>query len=69
VHFPAEYKFAPYRGQTRIFHVELLDAKPYKLAPVIDQELLLGSRSGSTLDATTLTGRQLAEVVAEASPQ
>jgi len=69
VHFPAEYKFAPYRGQTRIFHVELLDAKPFHLPPVIDEELLLGSRSGSTIDATTLTESQLADVVAEASPQ
>lgn len=67
VHFPVEYGFAPYRGQTRIFHVELLDAKPYRLPPVIDSELLWGSRSGSTIDAITLNGCQLSDMVAAAT--
>lgn len=63
VHFPVHYQLAAYRGQTRLFQVQLLDVKPYRLPPVVDEEHLVGARSGSTLDATTLNEAQLADAV------
>jgi len=67
VHFPIHYPLAPYRNRSFLFHVKLLDAKPYSLPPIIERELLSNPATGAALDLTTLSEAQVQEVVAEAT--
>jgi len=67
VHFPIHYPLAAYRNRTLLFHVKLLDAKPYRLAPVIEREILQGAKTGTTVDATTLTQAQLDAALEDAT--
>jgi len=67
VHFPIHFPLTPYRGRTFLFHVKLLDTKPFGFAPVIARELIQSARTGATIDATTLAPAQLESVLEEAT--
>src|SRR5439155_2423546 len=47
VHFPIHFPLTPYRGRTFLFHVKLLDTKPFGFAPVIARELIQSARTGA----------------------
>lgn len=68
IHFPVHWPEAQLRNKSCVLRFELLDAKPFAVAPTIDQETLVGS-TGGVIDPTTLTADQLGEVLAEASAQ
>lgn len=58
VHFPIHYVVPQFRGQRRLLRVTLVDTKPWGYAPVVEEELYVGPRSGRVLDAVTLTPEQ-----------
>lgn len=62
VHFPMHYPDQKLRGRTLTVQIDLLDAKPFRLPPTIDQELVVGSL-GKAIDATTMTTDQLNDIL------
>lgn len=62
VMYPQHFELAWLRGQTRIMRVTLLDAKPFRIAPTIDNEVFVGTL-GTLLDATQLTKPQIGELL------
>jgi len=54
VHFPAHYAFQAYRNSRRLIRVTLIDRKPYGFAPVLEDELWVGPRSGKFVDVPSL---------------
>jgi hypothetical protein len=67
LHYPVHYEYDTLRGQSRLVAMTLLDAKPYGLAPTIEQECFVGARSGAIKDPTTLTGEQVDQVLEESN--
>jgi len=67
VHFPIHYPLEQYRLKSFLFHVKLLDAKHYRLPPVVSRELLVGAKTGAIVDATTLAPAQLEAALEEAT--
>lgn len=59
VHFPVHYDVPFYRGRRRLIRVTLNDTKPLGWAPVLETEILRGTRSGGALRTTDYTSRQL----------
>ena len=59
LHYPGHYPYASLRFQRRLVALTLLDAKAFAFPPEIDRELLQGTQSMKTVDATTLTVEQL----------
>lgn len=66
LHYPVHYEYDTLRMQSRLISVILLDRKPYRLAPEIEQEMFVGDRSGSIKDPTTLDTPQMEEMMEEA---
>ena len=62
VMYPAHYPLGWLRSQTRLFQVTLLDCKVRRFAPTIDRELFTGA-TGTFMDSTTLTERQVREML------
>jgi len=54
VHFPAHYAFPAYRNSRRLIRMTLIDRKPHRFAPVIEDELWVGPRSGKFVDVPSL---------------
>lgn len=67
LHFPAHYEYTTLRSQTRIATLTLFDAKSFGAAPVVEEELFTGSRSGARIDATTMTTQQLDKILETAA--
>lgn len=65
-HIPGHYPFQPYRGQRRLFRVTLVDHKPFRLPPVLTDEVYQFT-TGGIQDGTELTMEQHAGLVAEAT--
>lgn len=63
--FPAHWPHGSLRLQSRIARITLLDAKPFRVPPVIDEELFVGGGSLRTIDTTTLTADQLGALHAD----
>lgn len=63
-HVPISYVIPQFRGQRRLIKVQVIDVKPYRVAPVIERELYVAPNGGGWLDATTLTP-ELHDLVAE----
>jgi hypothetical protein len=59
VHFPVYYELAQLRGQRRVFQVDLLDCKPFAIAPVLSEEIMVGGNSGAVIDPTGYTAEQI----------
>jgi hypothetical protein len=59
VHFPAHYAVPYYQGKRRLLRITLHDAKPNGWAPVLENEMLVGARSGNALRTTDYNARQL----------
>lgn len=58
VHFPIHHPASYLRGQRRLVRVTMVDCKPYGFAPVVEKELLQGTRSARVVDRTTVTADQ-----------
>jgi hypothetical protein len=54
VHFPSHYAFLPYRNSRRLIRLALIDRKPYGFAPVLEDELWVGPKSGKFVDVPSL---------------
>lgn len=54
VHFPTHYPFPPYRNSRRLIRLTLVDRKPYGFAPVLEDELWVGPKSGKFVDVPAL---------------
>lgn len=52
VHFGLDYRLPQYRGQRRLIRVRLIDHKPMRFQPVVDQEILANPNK-NWLDTTT----------------
>ena len=59
VHTPHHYPLPYMRGKRRLINVQLVDCKPYRHAPVVEDELIIGVKSQRYMDATTLSQKQL----------
>jgi hypothetical protein len=59
VHFPAHYEVPFYQGRRRLLRVTLNDVKPYGFAPVLEDEMFVGPRSGAAIRTVDYTARQL----------
>lgn len=59
VHLPVHYEVPTYRGQRRLIRVTLHDAKPHGFAPVLEDEMLIGGRSGAAIRQCDFTSKQL----------
>lgn len=59
VHFPAHYEVPYYQGKRRLMRVTLHDCKPFGFAPVLENEMFVGPRSGAALRTVDYTTRQL----------
>lgn len=59
VHFPVSYPVPYYQGKRRLIRVTLNDVKPNRWAPVLEDELLVGTKSGAMLRTIDYTSRQL----------
>ena len=59
VHFPAHYEVPFYRGRRRLIRVTLHDAKPMQHAPVLEEEMLVGTKGAKFLRTVDYTTRQL----------
>ena len=66
-HFPSHWPSENLRNQSMVLRAELLDAKPFRHAPVVHRELFSAPLSGAYLDQTTLTERQCQEIAADAT--
>ena len=62
VFFPVHYARKEMANKSFIFRVTLYDFKAFVLAPVIDQELFVGSDSKAIIDPTGLTSDQVNEL-------
>lgn len=62
-HFPLHAKVGYFRGRRRLIRVTLIDAKPFCYAPVLEDELWVGPKSGRYLDKQQLTPPQEAALV------
>lgn len=58
VHVPVSYPIPQFRGTRRLMKVTLVDCKSWNAPPVVGRELYMGSASGRSYDATTLTAAQ-----------
>ena len=65
LHYPSHFELPQLQLQTRIVRLSLLDCKPFRLPPVIDREMFVGSKTGKVIDHTTLTGDQLNDISRE----
>ena len=54
-HIPISHPIAAFRARARLFRVTLIDTKPNGFAPILEDELFVGARSGKWLDRTALT--------------
>ena len=63
VHFPSHYVRPELRNRDCVMRLTLQDAKPWKLAPTIDQEQFVGGQSKSLMDPTTLSSDQVDDVL------
>ena len=61
-HFPASWPHDGVRGRDFVMRVKLLDCKPFRLPPTIDEEVSVGARSGAILDHTNYTSDQLESI-------
>lgn len=59
VHFPAHYPITYYAGKRRLLRMTLIDTKPYGFAPVLEDEMFVGPRSGAALRTVDYTQLQL----------
>lgn len=66
VHFPVHYEMSSLRGQRRIMQVDLLDCKPHRLPPTIEEELLEGT-TGRLIDPTIHTEENVVSLVENAN--
>jgi hypothetical protein len=57
-HFPISHPLAPLRGRTRLIEISLIDAKPFSVSPVLEDDLLVGTKSKRVTDPATLTADQ-----------
>jgi hypothetical protein len=57
-HFPISHPLPPLRGRTRLIEVSLIDCKKFGLPPVLEDDLLVGTKSKRVTDPTTLTEDQ-----------
>lgn len=57
-HFPVHYPLPAMRGRSRLIEVTLVDCKPFRFAPVLEDEMFVGTASRGVLDMTTLTPDQ-----------
>ena len=62
LHYPGHYEYQTLASQQRLVAVTLLDTKPYRVPPVVEQELFVGNHTGAWLDSTTLTASQIDDV-------
>ena len=69
LHFPSHWPHPSLRLQSRIARVTLFDAKPFRVAPTIDEELFVSQSTHRYLDTTAHTARQLDEVYADTHQQ
>lgn len=67
VHYPAHYPLPHMRNINRIMRLSLLDAKPFRIAPVIDREVFVGGSSRRWIDHTTLTDEQAYDIAGGAT--
>ena len=58
VHVPVHYPVSYMQGKRRLIRVHLIDCKPYGFAPVVEDELIVGTRSRAVVDSTTISERQ-----------
>lgn len=65
LHFPAWWPNQFVRLKSLITRVTLFDAKPFRLPPVVDSELLVDDRSGRLLDTTQHTEAQIKDLVGD----
>lgn len=65
-HIGADYPLEAYRLTRRLFRVTLVDAKPFRLPPVVRDEVYQWT-TGTQLDGTTLTAQQHQGLREEAS--
>lgn len=66
-HFPISHPFPPLRGRSRLIEVTVLDVKKFSLPPVVEDDLLVGTKAKRITDAWSLTDEQRELVVEEAS--
>ena len=59
VHFPVSYPVPYYQGRRRLIRVTLNDVKPNGFAPVLEDDLLVGVKSGTARHAANYTERQV----------
>lgn len=64
-HFPAHWPHDGVRGRDFVMRVRLLDCKPFRLPPTIDEETAVGRRSGAVIDHTNMTADQLRDMMTE----
>jgi len=63
VAFPTSYKERHLRLLSPIMRVTLFDAKPFRIAPVVESEIFVGQTTGSLIDHTQHSVEQLEEMV------
>lgn len=63
VHFPVHAKNPQLRNTNFVMRLTLFDAKPFGLAPTIDEEVLLGGASKKVIDCTAYNQEQVNEMV------
>ena len=66
-HYPVHAKNPQLRNQSFVMRVTLFDAKPFGLAPTIDEEVLLGGKSKKVIDCMAYDQKQVDEMVDGAS--
>ncbi len=59
LHFPAHYSEPQMQLKTFVARVTLLDAKPFGIAPVIEEEMIVGGTSRRAIDTTVHTSEQI----------
>lgn len=67
VHFPVHYPLEFYRLKSFLFHVKLLDCKLFRAPPVVERELIVGTKTNAIIDSTALAPVQLESVLEEAT--
>jgi len=59
VHPGADHPIPYFQGRRRLLEITLVDHKPYGFAPVVEEELWVGPKSGRWVDKTTVNPQQL----------
>jgi len=62
LHFPVHWPRPELRLKSLIARVTLFDAKPWRIPPVVDEELMVGNASRRIIDSTTHTWEQLRDI-------